>query len=68
MKLLLAASMMLLTACAPMMTQVANYYDSRDPCQIWNKPQGYRQPNFCGAGGARATITDARHNTIGYIK
>ena len=68
MKLLLAASMMLLTACAPMMTQVANYYDSRDPCQIWNKPQGYKQPNFCGAGSARATITDARHNTIGYIK
>jgi hypothetical protein len=51
-----------------MMNQVASYYDSRDPCQIWNKPQGYKQPNFCGAGSARATITDARHNTIGYIK
>lgn len=68
MKLAILSICIFLTGCAPMMTQVASFYDSRDPCQIWNKPQGYKQPNFCGAGSARATITDARHNTTGYIK
>ena len=57
-----------MTGCQSMMNQVASYYDHNDSCQTWNKPKGYIQPNFCGAGTRGAVITDARHNTVGYIK
>ncbi|CAB4153503.1 hypothetical protein UFOVP635_3 [uncultured Caudovirales phage] len=40
-----------LTGCA----SIGHYYDSMDGCQFYNKPQGYRLPDYCGAGGKTST-------------
>lgn len=39
------------------LTACASYWDSRDPCQTGNKPQGYQMPNFCGAGSGTTYYT-----------
>lgn len=44
-----------LTACGAM-------YNNSDSCQIWNKPTGYQQPNYCGASSTRATYVTRDNN------
>ena len=51
-----------LTGCAGILQVVGNYYDNKDLCQTWNKPQGYQAPNYCGAGN-RATLVTRDYNT-----
>lgn len=71
---------LLLTGCATPPAFLANYYDSRDPCQSQEfskfdgsrlKPAGYSQqqfPAWCGAARGRTRITNTHGQTIGYIR
>ena len=71
---------LLLTGCATPPSFLANYYDSRNPCQSQEfskldgsrlKPAGYSQQNFptwCGAAQGRTRITNTHGQTLGYIK
>lgn len=71
---------LLLTGCATPPAFLANYYDSRDPCQSQEfskhdgsrlKPPGYSQQNFpawCGASSGRTRIMNTHGQTLGYIK
>jgi len=70
----------LLTGCATPPVFLANYYDSRDPCQTQEfsrldgsrlKPAGYSIkdfPDWCGARGGQKRITNTHNQTLGYIK
>jgi len=69
--LLILIVAVLQTACAPMMTQVANYYNWNDPCQesaAWGRPQNYQAPNWCGASNGGMVITDRNFYPQGYIR
>lgn len=78
MKLLALAGCLLLTGCATVFDSVATYYDRNDPCQTGqyseaerqrlNRPQGYTQPAWCGAGQGRTYIYNTNNQRIGYIK
>ena len=69
-----------LTGCATPPAFLANYYDSRDPCQSQEfskfdgtrlKPPGYGQqhmPAWCGASSAHKRITNTHGQTLGYIR
>lgn len=71
---------LLLTGCATPPAFLANYYDSRDPCQSQEfskfdgsrlKPAGYSikdWPDWCGASAGRKRITNTQGQTLGYIK
>ena len=71
---------LLLTGCATPPPFLANYYDSRDPCQSQEfskfdgtrlKPAGYSTkdfPDWCGASSGRKRITNAHGQTLGYIR
>jgi len=69
-----------LTGCATPPSFLANYYDSRDPCQSQEfskfdgsrlKPPGYTSkdfPTWCGAAQGRTRITNTHGQTTGYIR
>ena len=69
-----------LTGCAGTPVMLANYYDSRDPCQTQEfskhdgsrlKPVGYSvkdHPDWCGAAQGRTRITNKQGQTLGYIR
>lgn len=47
-----------LSGCATPPQWMADYYDSRDPCQIKNRPEGYVIPNWCGSTRPQQVIRD----------
>ena len=71
---------LLLTGCATPPAFLANYYDSRDPCQSQEfskfdgsrlKPAGYsinHMPAWCGASRGQTRIMNTHGQTLGYIK
>lgn len=44
------------------LTGCAAIYDNADKCQTWNKPAGYKQPDFCGSARASATYITRDNN------
>lgn len=74
------ALVLLLSGCATPPAFLANYYDSRDPCQSQEfsqfdgtrlKPAGYSVkdfPDWCGASRGRTRITNTHNQTVGYIR
>ena len=42
---------------------VANYYDTKDPCQMTGKPQGYQYPSFCGSSRGKVYVRKINSNT-----
>lgn len=47
---------------------VANHYDSRDPCQVHNKPANYERPKFCGAGSRGQGVYNTNGQKVYVIK
>lgn len=63
------AIILLLTGCATPPQWLADHYDSRDPCQTWNKPAGHVMPNWCGATrSTQYTVRDMQGRPIATIK
>ena len=55
-----------LTGCAQPPKFLADYYNSKDPCQSQNNGGVY--PSFCGASSGRTTIYNQQNKPIGYVK
>jgi len=53
----LAIIVILSTGCATPFQSVANYYDSRDPCQSVGKGDDWKMPNFCGGNRSYSIVT-----------
>jgi len=77
--IIVAVSALTLTACATPPQFVSDYFNAQDPCQTQNKPAGYQQPGFCGAGqyarsrdvrNTRTTqaIYDVNGRIVGYVR
>lgn len=78
MKTLILLATVLLTGCASNCTShcvagfgpgnsvfdaIASHYDTKDPCQIAGKPQGYQYPGFCGAAKGRVVVRKINDTT-----
>lgn len=46
---------------------IAEYHDTRDPCQRTGKEAGYRLPSFCRVQGQSVTITGNGQTRTYYI-
>lgn len=48
-----------------MVKVMGDFYDSQDPCQFKNNPDG-KLPSYCGSSNTRAWVYDSRGNRVGY--
>ena len=67
-KLAVAMSVAALSGCATPPDWLANYYDSKDPCQAAQVQRTGTMPSWCLAPKPAARIQTSTGATIGYIR